>query len=653
MSDIFLSYASEDRPWVRSLVSTLERQGWSVWWDRTILPGKTFDQAIQEALDNAKCMIVVWSEASVASDWVKAEAAEGVRRRILVPVLIDDVRLPLEFRRIQAAHLLDWHDTEPHQEFDKVVQAVTHLVGSRKQLERTETEADASAKPLPDMTKPRDEEPFIPMLDLLAEPQAVTEIPILSDITPDRGSEEVLHQIPPLAALEPRSYKLTVHATPTDSAIEIINIGVPYKPGIELASGSYTIQVEREGFKTKCQWVTMSNIDMVIEIALEPDPEASQLALQPTPANSVITLLHTDMEDKAGIELTPGLYDTQRQDEEDKVAHCPLTMSDTDVALDLALDEIPVASMQKDGKVETFQKDERQQRLDRYETRESGTVGKDWLPSKCLGKISFITFAEERYITNFVQRFGKKCFLVWIMVFACLVLIPGMYFVIPKGHERLAFPPSPPREEPGLTLLYNGYEDPTPLPPTVGEEPSWIVADNSHEDAGRQTPIEALPIVESSSSLDTTTLPTPRILEVALAAGVKGRDPEGRLSTQDSCSEWGNIQAPRIDLTKHRQIFLWNRVRSVVKQELLHTYYTTSKRGSQNVWWQKVDAITLGIDSSESWRTWSNKKNLGLGAWKVDITAASAPREVLCTVYFDVVKTAGRKRGGLLSLFRH
>ncbi|MDH3601279.1 MAG: DUF2914 domain-containing protein, partial [Candidatus Tectomicrobia bacterium] len=184
------------------------------------------------------------------------------------------------------------------------------------------------------------------------------------------------------------------------------------------------------------------------------------------------------------------------------------------------------------------------------------------------------------------------------------------------------------------------------------EEPGLTLADNSHEDAGRKTSIEALPLVESSSSLDPTTLPMPRILEVVLAAGVKNRNPEGVLSTRDSCSEWGHVQAPRIDLTKHRQIVLWNRVKSVVKQELLHTYYTTPKRDTQDAWWQKVDAVTLGIGSSESWRTWSNKKNLGIGAWKVEITAASAPREVLCTVHFDVVKIAGRKRGGFLSLFR-
>src|SRR5215813_13248776 len=122
MSDIFMSYASKDRPWVLRLVRALERHGWSVWWDRAIPPGKTFDQVIEEALGAAHCVIVVWSRTSVSSDWVKSEAAEGTGRHILVPVLLDEVRIPLEFRRIQAANLIDWQDTGPHAEFDRLVQ---------------------------------------------------------------------------------------------------------------------------------------------------------------------------------------------------------------------------------------------------------------------------------------------------------------------------------------------------------------------------------------------------------------------------------------------------------------------------------------------------------------------------------------------------
>lgn len=105
MSDIFVSYSSSDKERVRPIVELLEKQGWSVWWDRKIPLGKTFDQVIEEAIDVAKCVLVVWSVESVKSNWIKTEADEGARRGILIPVLIDEVKIPLGFRRIQAAKL--------------------------------------------------------------------------------------------------------------------------------------------------------------------------------------------------------------------------------------------------------------------------------------------------------------------------------------------------------------------------------------------------------------------------------------------------------------------------------------------------------------------------------------------------------------------
>jgi len=110
MADIFISYASEDRNRVIPVVKALERHGWSVWWDRIIPPGKTFAKVIEEALGAARCLIVLWTAASVKSDWVSNEAAEGARRGILIPALLDDVEIPFEFKRIQAANLTDWRE---------------------------------------------------------------------------------------------------------------------------------------------------------------------------------------------------------------------------------------------------------------------------------------------------------------------------------------------------------------------------------------------------------------------------------------------------------------------------------------------------------------------------------------------------------------
>jgi len=77
MSDIFISYASEDRERARLLADALSQNGWSVWWDRTIPPGKEFDQVIEEALDAAKCVVVLWSKTSTAIELGENRSRRG------------------------------------------------------------------------------------------------------------------------------------------------------------------------------------------------------------------------------------------------------------------------------------------------------------------------------------------------------------------------------------------------------------------------------------------------------------------------------------------------------------------------------------------------------------------------------------------------
>jgi hypothetical protein len=107
---IFISYKREDETRVGQLVRALERQGLSVWWDRGIGGGVNWRQEIQCALDGAKCVIVVWTQHSVGSegDFVRDEAADGKRRGVLVPVLLDKVALPLGFREVQVIDLTRW-----------------------------------------------------------------------------------------------------------------------------------------------------------------------------------------------------------------------------------------------------------------------------------------------------------------------------------------------------------------------------------------------------------------------------------------------------------------------------------------------------------------------------------------------------------------
>ena len=124
MSDIFISYAREDRDKAKALAELFQQQDWSVWWDRNIPPGRSFDEVIEEALGAAKCVVVLWSKNSASSDWVKGEAGEALQRKILVPARIDSANVPLEFRRLQTVDLSDWKGDAVHPELSGLLEAV-------------------------------------------------------------------------------------------------------------------------------------------------------------------------------------------------------------------------------------------------------------------------------------------------------------------------------------------------------------------------------------------------------------------------------------------------------------------------------------------------------------------------------------------------
>ncbi|MBP5987327.1 MAG: toll/interleukin-1 receptor domain-containing protein [Azonexus sp.] len=163
MTDIFISYAHEDLERVRALVAVLEANHLSVWWDRTIPAGKSFRQLIESGIADARCVVVLWSRDSITSKWVQEEADEGLRREILVPVLLDDIAPPLGFRSIQAANLTHWHDDADDPAIRRLLDDIAHVLPGK-----TTGPGTSAAKPqtdpppvLPKRTKPAATEPGI------------------------------------------------------------------------------------------------------------------------------------------------------------------------------------------------------------------------------------------------------------------------------------------------------------------------------------------------------------------------------------------------------------------------------------------------------------------------------------------------------------
>jgi len=131
--DVFLSYAREDAEHARALATLLTSRGLKVFWDREIPAGRQFRQVIEDALKSAKCVVVLWSKASVKSHWVHEEATVGVEREVLVPAILEEVTPPLGFRSLQCADLRPWADApERNSDIESFVGAVDSTINAAK-----------------------------------------------------------------------------------------------------------------------------------------------------------------------------------------------------------------------------------------------------------------------------------------------------------------------------------------------------------------------------------------------------------------------------------------------------------------------------------------------------------------------------------------
>ena len=131
MADIFISYAREDQETGKMLAQALEDQGWSVWWDQHISVGMRFPEVIERELTAARCVIALWSTAAIRSPWVREEAEDGLYRHILVPAMIETVRLPLGFRTVQTADLIGWAGDQNDPKFALLFEHITTVLSER------------------------------------------------------------------------------------------------------------------------------------------------------------------------------------------------------------------------------------------------------------------------------------------------------------------------------------------------------------------------------------------------------------------------------------------------------------------------------------------------------------------------------------------
>ncbi|GAN00400.1 hypothetical protein U91I_04066 [alpha proteobacterium U9-1i] len=124
MADVFLSYAREDSARAAQVANALQAAGIDVFWDSEIPPGQTWADYIETKLSQCKALIVLWSEHSTKSQWVREEARMGRDKGVLIPAMIDSSQSPFGFGEVQAANLASWNGEAEHPDWRRFLEAV-------------------------------------------------------------------------------------------------------------------------------------------------------------------------------------------------------------------------------------------------------------------------------------------------------------------------------------------------------------------------------------------------------------------------------------------------------------------------------------------------------------------------------------------------
>ena len=113
---IFVSYSSKDRPFALGLVKELQKLGADVWIDQLgIKLGENWDNAIEEALEKSETFMLILSPTSVESPNVQDEVSIAINtKKKMVPILIEECKLPMRWQRRQYADLANNPDKAIH-----------------------------------------------------------------------------------------------------------------------------------------------------------------------------------------------------------------------------------------------------------------------------------------------------------------------------------------------------------------------------------------------------------------------------------------------------------------------------------------------------------------------------------------------------------
>jgi adenylate cyclase len=149
MSHIFISYARPDEQLASVIADGLRESGFEVWRDDELPAHRPYAEVIEERINAAKAVVVLWSAEAAKSHWVRAEADSARAAQTLVQASLDGSVPPMPFNQIQCADLKAWDGERTSSGWRKLIGSVAQLAGHAAEPTTRENMRDVSVCVLP------------------------------------------------------------------------------------------------------------------------------------------------------------------------------------------------------------------------------------------------------------------------------------------------------------------------------------------------------------------------------------------------------------------------------------------------------------------------------------------------------------------------
>ncbi len=151
---------------------------------------------------------------------------------------------------------------------------------------------------------------------------------------------------PPPPPPPARQYRLTVQVDPPQATVRLLNAKTPYRPGVSLSSGSYTVEISQSGYESTQVEVSIIDSDVTVPVKLTKKPEPAQPALyrltvRSDPPDARVRLLGTKTAYKSGVSLPPGSYTVEVSRTGYETQRASVRIADSDVTVPVALVKQP------------------------------------------------------------------------------------------------------------------------------------------------------------------------------------------------------------------------------------------------------------------------------------------------------------------------